>query len=522
MPIRHCQNCGIKIIVDDDKATVFPFYCDLCHTKSAMVSSVKTGGEPLQAAETKVDASLQKKSESVCPNCNLILTIKVAEKPIKSRCPECSRDILLLPDGSVRLIEDPDLLKFARQPEAKSGSSQSLKPAVAPKPASSASLKPAPKAQVPTSTSKSTPAAKKVDPVPRIVVKMPDSKVVTKTPPAKPAPTPKPMPKPEGKVETPKAEAKAPEPAAASSGTSVDSPAKTPGLLRPATRRFRASADLPTAKKANPILVTSLVLLPVVVGIAAYFVATDGAMKQSLEDLGLVVRKGAKKIFEAMTPRDTPAPPPTRKTEAKSEEKPFTEDEKASLRALILDEYRKALGAWLTYWRDESEPMRAAAESAEKNVQDLKTEYRRRASEEPNIIEGEKAAFEDFLLKLHQLKLQTRQRMRRVADPSLLQKKIEMLSEKWNEFTAKYEQRYGRKYTIPDEFASQERDPRVEDKENLDALYRELVEKERQLQKEGENAAEITRNLYESARRKFEEAKKAYEERYKEAYEPPK
>lgn len=508
MPIRHCQNCGIKIIVDDDKATVFPFYCDLCHTKSAIVSSVKTGGEPLQAVETKVDPT---KSESVCPNCNLILTIKVAEKPIKSRCPECSKDILLLPNGSVRLIEDPDILKFAKRADIKSGSSQTLKPN--------------PKPQVPTSTPKGTPVAKKTDEAPKIAVKMPDSKVVTKQPqPAKPAPTPKPMPKPGEikKVEVPKVQVKEPKPEpVAATPDPLRVPTKTPAPLKPTTKRFRTSVDLPKAKKANPIVVAVLLLLPIVVGVAG-FAAKDGAMKEHLEKLGLMVQKGAKKIFEMMTPNEAPAPPPSQKQETKREEKPFTEDDKAALRQLILEEYRKSLGACLTYWRDDNEQMRAMAENAEKNLQALKAEYTRRTNETPNVAEGEKAALEDFLLKLHQLKLQTRQRMRRVADPAPLQKKVDMLAGKWDEFTAKYEQLYGQKYKIPDEFARPDKDPKAEDQENLDELYRNFVEKEQQLQKEGENASEITKAMYETAKRKFEEAKKAYEDRYKEAYEPPK
>ncbi|HLG41769.1 MAG TPA: hypothetical protein VI643_00285 [Planctomycetota bacterium] len=133
MPIRHCQLCGIKVIVDEDKASVFPFYCDLCSTKTQMGGaavpepgrsnpptppppSVEAPSFPSTTPLSSAPADEEAKPLS-CPSCSAGLPLMAGSKPIKSRCPGCAAEVAVLPTGEVKLIEGEDPLKFAKTQE---------------------------------------------------------------------------------------------------------------------------------------------------------------------------------------------------------------------------------------------------------------------------------------------------------------------------------------------------------------------------------------------------------------------
>ncbi len=133
MPIRHCQLCGIKVIVDEDKASVFPFYCDLCSTKTQMGGeavpepsrfnpptppppSVEAPPFPSTTPLSSAPPAEEAKPLS-CPSCSAGLPLMAGSKPIKSRCPGCAAEVAVLPTGEVKLIEGEDPLKFAKTQE---------------------------------------------------------------------------------------------------------------------------------------------------------------------------------------------------------------------------------------------------------------------------------------------------------------------------------------------------------------------------------------------------------------------
>lgn len=128
MPIRHCQLCGIKVIVDEDKASVFPFYCDLCSTKTQMGAApapespastppgVDSPPFPMSTPLSPPPVTEEAKPLS-CPSCHAGLPIMAGPKPIKSRCPGCAAELAVLPTGVVKLIEGEDPLKFAKTQE---------------------------------------------------------------------------------------------------------------------------------------------------------------------------------------------------------------------------------------------------------------------------------------------------------------------------------------------------------------------------------------------------------------------
>jgi hypothetical protein len=130
MPIRHCQLCGIKVIVDEDKASVFPFYCDLCSTKTQMgmtpapegsppttPPSVDSPPFPMSTPLSPPSVTEEEAKPLACPSCSAGLPIMAGPKPIKSRCPGCAIELAVLPTGEVKLIEGEDPLKFAKTQE---------------------------------------------------------------------------------------------------------------------------------------------------------------------------------------------------------------------------------------------------------------------------------------------------------------------------------------------------------------------------------------------------------------------
>lgn len=149
MPIRHCQLCGIKVIVDEDKASVFPFYCDLCQTKTSMKSAppqpeIPTGDEmgmpmdpsfddltspppsvpppPPPPSAPRITTSRQPvvpppAPQVKCPVCLGEIPVTPASRPIKSRCPICNADLAIYPDGSVKSANEAELLKYAKTQE---------------------------------------------------------------------------------------------------------------------------------------------------------------------------------------------------------------------------------------------------------------------------------------------------------------------------------------------------------------------------------------------------------------------
>src|SRR5262245_51004674 len=110
MPIRHCQKCGLKVLIDDSLMSVNPFYCQRC---AAVAKSPSEDAAPAPAAPSASAgvaapaplAAMPAKGSAlkvVCPYCKATFSGRVPAKPAKGGCPVCHKDLILLPDGGIR------------------------------------------------------------------------------------------------------------------------------------------------------------------------------------------------------------------------------------------------------------------------------------------------------------------------------------------------------------------------------------------------------------------------------------
>ena len=127
MPIRHCQKCSLKVLIDDAQASVTPFYCQRC-------TAALQGGAPVPApaaapaaarrasspqltpvpatAAVAVASEPSSKPGSVkvfCPYCKASFNGRIPSKPARGSCPLCQKDLILLPTGDIRPAADFDL-----------------------------------------------------------------------------------------------------------------------------------------------------------------------------------------------------------------------------------------------------------------------------------------------------------------------------------------------------------------------------------------------------------------------------
>jgi len=49
MPIRHCQKCGLKVLIDESQTGANPFYCQRC-TAAMKNANSEASAEPAAAA----------------------------------------------------------------------------------------------------------------------------------------------------------------------------------------------------------------------------------------------------------------------------------------------------------------------------------------------------------------------------------------------------------------------------------------------------------------------------------------
>ncbi len=118
MPIRHCQKCGLKVLVDESQLAANPFYCQRCAATAKAAAAKESAPAPTpahkpdpapSAAPAAVSAPVAtatapapvKSIKVLCPYCRASFTGRVPNKPAKGSCPVCQKDLVLLPDGSI-------------------------------------------------------------------------------------------------------------------------------------------------------------------------------------------------------------------------------------------------------------------------------------------------------------------------------------------------------------------------------------------------------------------------------------
>jgi len=266
MPIRHCEKCGLKVLIEEGQSTVTPFYCQRC---AALVESgtrkVEEGAEaPAEPPKTAPPLRV------VCPYCKATFSGRTPSKPAKGNCPVCRKELVLLPNGEIQPASIFDPSRTVKDEEAESS----------------------------TKKDEGTPPPPSVA-KPRVEKEAPP-RPVTAPPPPKPASLPKAEPKPAPLQKAPVPPRPAivkPKPAAANRPVTVPPPSRPPPTVPPAPAGI------------GRIVVASFLLLLPVVGGGAFWNLREGSLKAMMEKLGTFGSRGLKKIYSKF--RQEPAAVPS-------------------------------------------------------------------------------------------------------------------------------------------------------------------------------------------------------------------
>jgi len=118
MPIRLCQKCGLKVLIDESQAGTNPFYCQRCTTAMkgqesgapapGPITPVKNPtpspvmGSRSEPAAPSVGAAKPATVRVLCPYCKASFNGRVPQKPARGSCPVCQKELILLPNGDIK------------------------------------------------------------------------------------------------------------------------------------------------------------------------------------------------------------------------------------------------------------------------------------------------------------------------------------------------------------------------------------------------------------------------------------
>jgi hypothetical protein len=102
MPIKECHNCGLKVFLNEGaQVPMDPFYCNRCHAQqiAAHRAAQTVNTQTMQSVQT-AGIRLQ------CPACNTVFSGKAPQNPARGKCPGCSEDLVLTPEGTIHRWTD--------------------------------------------------------------------------------------------------------------------------------------------------------------------------------------------------------------------------------------------------------------------------------------------------------------------------------------------------------------------------------------------------------------------------------
>lgn len=117
MPIRLCQKCGLKVLIDESQAGTNPFYCQRCTTAMKGQENSPAPGpvtpvrnptpSPVMANRSEpagpvVGAAKPATVRVLCPYCKASFNGRVPQKPARGSCPVCQKELILLPNGDIK------------------------------------------------------------------------------------------------------------------------------------------------------------------------------------------------------------------------------------------------------------------------------------------------------------------------------------------------------------------------------------------------------------------------------------
>ena len=145
MPIRLCQKCGLKVLIDESQAGTNPFYCQRCTTamkgqegapapmqvKNPTPSPVVSASRSDPSAPSVPGAAKAATVRVLCPYCKASFNGRVPQKPARGSCPVCQKELILLPNGDIKPAAGFDLGQYqneggAAAPEVKESGTRLL------------------------------------------------------------------------------------------------------------------------------------------------------------------------------------------------------------------------------------------------------------------------------------------------------------------------------------------------------------------------------------------------------------
>jgi endogenous inhibitor of DNA gyrase (YacG/DUF329 family) len=138
MPIRHCQKCGLKVLIDESQSAVNPFYCQRCTAAIKQpAEEAPAAAEPSPAAPPELAAASAPRNATpvpapsavgaparsstvkvLCPYCKASFNGRIPQKPARGACPVCQKELILLPNGDIRPAAGFDVSRWQEEIKA--------------------------------------------------------------------------------------------------------------------------------------------------------------------------------------------------------------------------------------------------------------------------------------------------------------------------------------------------------------------------------------------------------------------
>lgn len=116
MPIRLCQKCGLKVLVDESQTASATFYCQRCTIALKNQEAQALAAAPAPAAPSAPAPPPKPATVRVlCPYCKASFNGRVPQRPARGACPVCQKELILLPTGEIRPAAGFDLAKWQQE-----------------------------------------------------------------------------------------------------------------------------------------------------------------------------------------------------------------------------------------------------------------------------------------------------------------------------------------------------------------------------------------------------------------------
>lgn len=305
MPIRHCQKCGLKVLIDESQLGANPFYCQRCAATLEGGAPEGNVDETIASPATEALAAAIEKPKGgpvklTCPYCKGVFSGRLPTKPAKGGCPTCRKELVLLPSGDIQPAATFDVGRYKQMAPEEPTTGDQLA-------AAKRALE-----KVRQAKSGSAPAVPEAEPSEELAPE-PDSEPIERVE------SPPPSDENESVVVNP------PEPPAPPPEEPEAPPPPPPAAEVPTKKRPRrgdassAAAPVPATTGTGKVILAAILMLLPFGGGAAFWKLRAGPLKNVVAKLGAFGAKGFAQIHARLTKKDAPPPAPEQKEEKKDE-----------------------------------------------------------------------------------------------------------------------------------------------------------------------------------------------------------